>query len=110
LLKRAFSRLVPPNVLQRPKHGFSVPLARWFRGTMGRHLERKLSSKTGLASADYLNSDTIARLIAGHQAGWADNSRTLWLIWMFEEFMDAQQGAIPTVREQSVERTGSSHF
>ena len=60
LLKRAFSRLVPPNVLHRPKQGFSVPLARWFRGTMGRHLDQKLSSKTGLASADYLNSATIA--------------------------------------------------
>ena len=35
LLKRAFGRLVPPNVLHRPKQGFSVPLARWFRGDDG---------------------------------------------------------------------------
>jgi asparagine synthase (glutamine-hydrolysing) len=110
LLKRAFSRLVPPNVLKRPKQGFSVPLARWFRGTMGRHLDQKLGSKAGLASSDYLDSSTIQRLIAEHQGGWADNSRALWLIWMFEEFMEAQQGALPTVREQSVGRTGSSHF
>jgi asparagine synthase (glutamine-hydrolysing) len=108
LLKRAFSRLVPPNVLKRPKQGFSVPLARWFRGTMGRHLDQKLSSKTGLASSDYLDCATIHRLIAEHQGGWADNSRALWLVWMFEEFMAAQQA--PAAREQSVGRTGSSHF
>jgi len=78
LLKRAFSRLVPPKLLDRPKQGFSVPLARWFRGTMGQHLEQKLSSKAGLASADYLDSGTIARLIADHQSGRLDNSRTLW--------------------------------
>jgi asparagine synthase (glutamine-hydrolysing) len=108
LLKRAFSRLVPPNVLHRPKQGFSVPLARWFRGTMGRHLEQKLSSKAGLASAEYLNSAAIARLIADHQAGWIDNSRTLWLIWMFEEFMEAQQATLQAVHQRQVERAAGS--
>ncbi|HJT44231.1 MAG TPA: XrtA/PEP-CTERM system amidotransferase [Rhizomicrobium sp.] len=93
LLKRAFGRLVPRNVLHRPKQGFSVPLARWFRGTMGRHLEQKLASKTGLACADYLNGDTIRGLIAQHQSGSLDNSRALWLVWMFEEFMEAQRSA-----------------
>jgi asparagine synthase (glutamine-hydrolysing) len=93
LLKRAFARLVPPNVLHRPKQGFSVPLARWFRGTMGQHLDQKLSSKSGLASAHYLNPVTIHQLIAEHQSGRADNSRALWLIWMFEEFMEAENNA-----------------
>ena len=98
LLKRAFSRLVPPKLLQRPKQGFSVPLARWFRGAMGRHLEQKLGSKAGLASAQYLNTATIAALIADHQSGKLDNSRTLWLIWMFEIFMETQAGAPPSAR------------
>jgi asparagine synthase (glutamine-hydrolysing) len=100
LLKRAFSRLVPPKILDRPKQGFSVPLARWFRGAMGQHLEQKLSSKAGLASADYLDSGTIARLIADHQSGRLDNSRTLWLIWMFEIFMETQHGALPAAAER----------
>ena len=107
LLKRAFSRLVPPKVLDRPKQGFSVPLARWFRGAMGLHLEQKLSSKAGLASSDYLNSGSIARLIADHQSGRLDNSRTLWLIWMFEIFMEAQHGALPAAAEQLHRRSGS---
>ncbi|HKQ10776.1 MAG TPA: XrtA/PEP-CTERM system amidotransferase [Rhizomicrobium sp.] len=94
LLKRAFARLVPPNVLHRPKQGFSVPLARWFRGTMGQHLDQKLTSKQGLASAHYLNPVTIHQLIANHQSGRSDNSRALWLIWMFEEFMEAENNAV----------------
>ncbi len=98
LLKRAFSRLVPNKVLDRPKQGFSVPLARWFRGIMGQHLEQKLSSKEGLASAGYLNPQTIHRLIADHQSGRMDHSRALWLIWMFEEFMEAENGATLPVR------------
>ena len=98
LLKRAFARLVPPNVLHRPKQGFSVPLARWFRGSMGQHLDQKLASKNGLASSPYLNPETIRRLSTDHQSGRADNSRALWLIWMFEEFMEAEGGASQAAR------------
>jgi asparagine synthase (glutamine-hydrolysing) len=98
LLKRAFARLVPNKVLDRPKQGFSVPLARWFRGIMGQHLDQKLSSKNGLASAGYLNPQTIHKLIADHQSGRMDHSRALWLIWMFEEFMEAENGATLPVR------------
>jgi asparagine synthase (glutamine-hydrolysing) len=107
LLKRAFGRLVPPNVLHRPKQGFSVPLARWFRGAMGQHLDRKLASKGGLASSPYLNLETIRRLSADHQAGRIDNSRTLWLIWMFEEFMEAEGAAAQASRpaERLADRT-----
>jgi asparagine synthase (glutamine-hydrolysing) len=98
LLKRAFGRLVPPNVLHRPKQGFSVPLARWFRGVMGQHLDQKLASKDGLASSPYLNPETIRRLSADHQSGRVDNSRALWLIWMFEEFMEAERSADQAIR------------
>ena len=98
MLKRAFARLVPPNVLQRPKQGFSVPLARWFRGVMGQHLDQKLASKSGLASAPYLDAATIRRLSADHQSGRVDNSRALWLIWMFEEFMEAENSARQATR------------
>ena len=90
LLKRAFGRLVPKNVLHRPKQGFSVPLARWFRGTMGQHLDDKLKSKAGLACGEYLNTEAIHQLIGAHQGGRIDHSRALWLIWMFEEFLESE--------------------
>ncbi|MBI4600731.1 MAG: asparagine synthase (glutamine-hydrolyzing) [Planctomycetes bacterium] len=32
ILKRAFGRLLPPHLLERPKTGFGVPLKHWFRG------------------------------------------------------------------------------
>jgi asparagine synthase (glutamine-hydrolysing) len=91
LLKRAFEKLVPRNTLHRPKQGFSVPLAKWFRGALGTFLEQKL--KNEFSAADYLNIDAVRRLIGEHQAGRADNSRALWLIWMFESFMEREHAA-----------------
>ena len=93
LLKRAFGKLVPRNTLHRPKQGFSVPLAKWFRGTMGSHLQNKLDSKDHFSSAGYLAPSAVRRLLAEHQAGRADHSRALWLIWMFESFLEQQDAA-----------------
>jgi hypothetical protein len=72
---------------------------------MGRHLDQKLASKGGLASAPYLDAETIRRLSADHQSGRVDNSRALWLIWMFEEFMEAERGSHQAVRP--AERVGA---
>jgi asparagine synthase (glutamine-hydrolysing) len=88
LLKRAFEKLVPRNILHRPKRGFSVPLSKWFRGALGTFLAQKLKSQ--FFAADYLNIDTVRRLINEHQAGRADHSRALWLIWMFEIFLERE--------------------
>jgi asparagine synthase (glutamine-hydrolysing) len=95
LLKRAFSRLVPRDVLYRPKQGFSVPLARWFRGDMGKYLQNKLNQKNQFLASDYLNIETVQRLIGEHQRGRFDNSRVLWLIWMFEAFLEQLEAAKP---------------
>jgi asparagine synthase (glutamine-hydrolysing) len=99
LLKRAFGRLVPGDILYRPKQGFSVPLARWFRGDMGKFLQNKLDQKKTFLAADYLDIETIKRLIGEHRRGQFDNSRVLWLVWMFESFLEkldtAQPGVLP---------------
>jgi asparagine synthase (glutamine-hydrolysing) len=93
LLKRAFERLVPRNTLHRPKQGFSVPLAKWFRGAMGSFLDAKMNGKNEFASAEYLKIDTVRRLIHEHQNGRSDHSRELWLVWMFESFLEREQAA-----------------
>jgi asparagine synthase (glutamine-hydrolysing) len=93
VLKRAFERLVPRNTLHRPKQGFSVPLAKWFRGPMGAFLDAKVNGKNEFASAEYLNIETVRPLIREHQAGRSDHSRELWLIWMFESFLEREHAA-----------------
>jgi asparagine synthase (glutamine-hydrolysing) len=88
VLKRAFERLVPREVLYRPKQGFSVPLASWFRGQLGESFKSEIAGKSGLLAAGYFEAKTIARLIAQHSSGRRDHSRVLWLLWMFQGFLN----------------------
>jgi asparagine synthase (glutamine-hydrolysing) len=108
LLKRAFSRLVPRDVLYRPKQGFSVPLARWFRGDMGKYLKMKLDQKNRFLAEEYLNVETVRRLIGDHQRGRFDNSRVLWLIWMFEGFLEKLEMVKPDLNAAPTQETGKS--
>ena len=88
ILKRAFERLVPNEVLYRPKQGFSVPLAAWFRGPLGESFRAEVSSSSGLGNSGYFDSTMIERLIERHRNGLSDHSRVLWLLWMFKGFLN----------------------
>jgi asparagine synthase (glutamine-hydrolysing) len=102
ILKHAFERLVPREVLYRPKQGFSVPLAAWFRGALGQHFRARLEARDGFASAGYIDRDVVERLMAQHQSGAYDHSRTLWLVWMFEAFMERESQRAPAPRRETV--------
>jgi asparagine synthase (glutamine-hydrolysing) len=87
VLKRAFERLVPRDVLYRPKQGFSVPLASWFRGPLAECFGQDIVAKDGLGASGYFDSATIKTLAEEHRNGRRDHSRVLWLLWMFHNFL-----------------------
>jgi asparagine synthase (glutamine-hydrolysing) len=87
VLKRALEPLLPHNVLYRPKQGFSVPLALWFRRDFGDNFARALSKRRG-ELAEYFDLAHIEGLLARHRQGLRDFSRPLWLLWMFLGFIE----------------------
>ena len=110
VLKRAFERLVPREVLYRPKQGFSVPLADWFRGALGAAFQRDLSSDNGLAESGFFDLSVIDRIAGQHQRGLRDNSRLLWLLWNFHRFfIDVHAGSpaetLPMAGQQATSAT-----
>ena len=44
LLKKSMEPYLPNDVLYRPKMGFSVPLARWFRGPLKQRVQESSSA------------------------------------------------------------------
>jgi len=92
VLKRAVEPLVDHDLLYRPKQGFSMPLARWFRGALAPRL-RRLTEGPTLADSGIFDMDAVRRLVRQHASGHWDHSAALWLLLMFEAFLVHAAGA-----------------
>ena len=86
LFKKALEPLLPREVLYRPKMGFSIPLASWFRGPLRERVRDGLLGGS-MAESGLFNRDYLARLVEQHQSGVRDYSASLWTLLMFESFL-----------------------
>jgi asparagine synthase (glutamine-hydrolysing) len=82
IVRRAVEGWLPPGVLERPKQGFAVPLARWIRGDLGTYTE-SVWRDARADDAGVFVADRIARLVAEHRDGRADHSEMLFALTMF---------------------------
>jgi asparagine synthase (glutamine-hydrolysing) len=73
--------LLPKSILDRPKHGFTVPLDSWFRGELKSLAEECFLHQPALA--EYLSPVTVQRLWQEHQQKKADHGSLLWSLLMF---------------------------
>jgi asparagine synthase (glutamine-hydrolysing) len=86
LLKKAMEPLLPRDLLYRPKMGFAVPLAGWFRGPLaGRVREAVLGAQLG--ETGFFNRKYLQHLVDEHQSGARDYSAPLWTLLMFDAFL-----------------------
>ena len=95
LLKKTMEPLLPRETLYRPKMGFAVPLASWFRGPLRGRVRSALLGDE-LASAGMFNRQYIQHLLTKHESGARDYSQPIWSLLMFEAFLrqlgDRSQG------------------
>lgn len=93
LFKKAMEPYLPNDVLYRPKMGFAVPLADWFRGPLKPLLRERLLGGL-MADCGYFNLTFIETLINQHLLRVRDHSTLIWTLFMFEAFMrsEAQLG------------------
>jgi len=86
LLKKAMEPRLPHDVLYRPKMGFAVPLARWFRGPLRERVREAVLGER-LAATGWFDRRCLEHLVAAHQSGASDHSTPLWTLLMFEAFL-----------------------
>jgi len=94
LLKKAMEPMLPADVLYRPKMGFSVPLARWFRGPLKQRVREAVLGER-LASTGWFNGKYLQHLVDAHQSGASDYSSPLWTLLMFEAFLRNVVDGVP---------------
>jgi asparagine synthase (glutamine-hydrolysing) len=86
LLKKAMEPRLPNEVLYRPKMGFAVPLARWFRGPLRERVRQALLGER-LSDTGWFDRRYLQHLVDSHQSGQSDHSAPLWTLLMFEAFL-----------------------
>jgi asparagine synthase (glutamine-hydrolysing) len=87
LLRRALRGILPDAILNRPKKGFGIPVADWFRGPLKQQMQSVLSSDR-IARKGFFDPATVTRLIGDHLAGRRDNRKQLWTLFVFELWHD----------------------
>jgi asparagine synthase (glutamine-hydrolysing) len=83
LLRQVLYRLVPRELVERPKAGFSVPIARWLRGELSEWAE-ELLSVANLQRSGVYDVGCVRRLWEEHRGNRRMRQRVLWNILMFQ--------------------------
>jgi asparagine synthase (glutamine-hydrolysing) len=86
LLKKAMEAHLPHDILYRPKMGFAVPLARWFRGPLRQRVRDALLGGR-MAETTWFNAQVIHEIVEQHESGIRDHSTPIWVLLMFDAFL-----------------------
>jgi asparagine synthase (glutamine-hydrolysing) len=91
LLKKIAARLVPPEVIYRPKMGFAVPIRHWLGREMN-EFTRDILLSDSAARRGLFARPVVERLLNEQKAETHDNSWKIWTLLMlelwFREFID----------------------
>lgn len=97
LLKEAARRLLPSEIIDRPKRGFGVPLETWFRRDLT-ELTCDLLLDGRLAQRQYFRGGAVERLVREHQRGAGRWHNELWALVMLEvwhrQFVDERPAGL----------------
>jgi asparagine synthase (glutamine-hydrolysing) len=101
ILLKALGDRLPPALIDRPKQGFAVPLAVWFRGPLREMLHDHLCGKQFLERG-IARPEAVRALIAEHESGRRDNYHWLWVLLMLELWLrEWSEVPIPAAAEHA---------
>jgi asparagine synthase (glutamine-hydrolysing) len=86
IFKKSLEPYLPDDILYRPKMGFSVPLASWFKGPLKDKVREALLGET-MTQCGLFNHAFLEHMVNQHQSGLRDYSSPIWSLLMFEAFL-----------------------
>lgn len=101
LLKEAVRGYVPNEILSRPKQGFVVPIATWFRGPLKDRVWDVVGGPI-LEECGLFKIETIELLLKEHQSGKSDHSAPLWLLSVMGAFLAKRSNVESKLYSESV--------
>ena len=87
ILRDVRARYVPPQLTERPKQGFSVPVADWRRGPLRDWAEDCLD-ESRLKREGWFNASDVRRLWSQHRSGFRKHTKFIWSVLVFQRWCD----------------------
>lgn len=79
ILKKTLERLLPKNIIYRPKHGFRIPISKWFQSDLKDSVREVLLDPATIRRG-YFRGDRVEKMIKEHESGQIDHGTRLWAL------------------------------
>jgi asparagine synthase (glutamine-hydrolysing) len=83
VLRKAMEEILPPEILNRPKVGFRVPVDKWFQGHMRNYLYDHLMG-SDCRTRDLYRAEALRRIVTEHVEGHRNHEKILWAMLNLE--------------------------
>ena len=107
VLRRAMSGLLPPEILQKKKQGFSPPDQSWYRGPTMDYIQETLLDPRSLGRR-YFRPEFVRAMLAEHVDGRVNHRLLIWSLLSFEWWNRLFQDGEPTARHTAWHSATSS--
>jgi len=87
ILRKSMQKLIPKEILEREKQGFSAPDSSWFRGESIKYIKSMLYNQRARIY-DYINPNYIKKRIDEHISGKRNHRLFIWSILSFEWWLN----------------------
>ena len=84
IFKRVARRLLPSEIVDRPKKGFGMPIGKWLRGELQPLVRDALFDGDSLSAAGLLDRRQLEQMVDEHARGLVDHRQRLWAILVLE--------------------------
>jgi asparagine synthase (glutamine-hydrolysing) len=84
LHRQAMEHLLPPELAQRPRHGWTSPWDDWLKESLGREIEQRYTP--GGALSELVDPGAAKQLVEAHRSGKADHRWVLFCLLELSEW------------------------
>jgi asparagine synthase (glutamine-hydrolysing) len=110
VLRRAMAHIIPPEVTNRTKQGFSAPDASWFRGESIDYINRLLRDPNARIY-EFLTRTYVGAMLDEHTSGRVNHRLLIWSLlsfeWWIRTFLDRTSARLPAHEAQDVRAPAS---
>ncbi|ABB32401.1 asparagine synthetase [Geobacter metallireducens GS-15] len=90
ILRQVLNRHIPKELVERPKHGFGIPLGTWLRGPL-REWAEELLNESRLLREGFLDPRPVRQKWLEHVSGRRDWEFHLWDVLMFQSWLEQER-------------------